>query len=320
MIVANCPVCKNPDNTLFYSKEKDLVRENFSFNILRCNNCSHLFLFPLPSSKESDSIYGEERRIFLGNLEKTNKKIKKWKGSWRRFVLREYLGYKKAPSRNILKYLCAWFLSRFTSLNLLPFHREGRILDVGCNNGLYLHLLKNLGWQVWGIEIDGNACKLAKELDLDVSSGDLEKAGFSESFFDVVRFNQVLEHTPDPKKTINEAKRILKKGGKIYISVPNARSFVSFLFKEMWLGTDHVQGFSSSSMRYLCRNLGLKIKSMRFTSSRDLFLKGINHFFNARGKGISLENGFTRYVIASPFIFVLNILHLSDTISIEAEK
>ena len=67
---------------------------------------------------------------------------------------------------NILKYLCALFLSRFTSLNLLPFHKDGRILDVGCNNGLYLHLLKNLGWQVWGVEIDRNACKLAKELDI----------------------------------------------------------------------------------------------------------------------------------------------------------
>lgn len=320
MIVANCPLCESPNNSLLYFKEEELVLGKFSFNILRCNNCSHLFSFPLPPPKELDSTYEEAREVFLSDLEKTNKKIKKWKRPWRRFVLREYLGYKKTPSRNILKYLCASILSRFTSSSILPFHKEGKILDVGCNNALYLYLLKNLGWQVWGVEIDRNACKLAKELDINAFCGDLEKANFPESFFDVVRFNQVLEHIPYPKKTIDEAKRILKKDGKIYISVPNTRSFAFFLFREMWLGTGHVQGFSPRSIRYLCGDLGLRIKSMRFNSSRDLLLKGIDYFFRGRKIDVSLENGFMRYIIASPFSFLLNIFHLSDTLTVEAEK
>jgi len=315
----NCPVCEKYNNSILYCKEENLAAEKFSYHILRCNNCSHLFSFPLPAFEESDTIYEESKAIFLNDLKRTNKKIKKLKSFWRKFVLREYLGYKKAPSRRILKYLCALFLSRFTSLNLLPFHKEGRILDVGCNNGLYLHLLKNLGWQVWGVEIDKNACKLAKELNINMFCGNLEEAGFSESFFDVVRLNQVLEHIPDPKKTIKEARRILKKDGKLYISVPNARSFASFLFKDAWLSTGHIQGFSPCSMKCFCGDLGLKIKSMRFSSNKNLLIMGVNYFFKARRKNIYLKNGFIYRIIAASFSFILNILHLSDTLTVEAE-
>ncbi|MCX5693080.1 MAG: class I SAM-dependent methyltransferase [Candidatus Omnitrophica bacterium] len=315
-----CPVCGNRENTILYDKNEEWDTGRFFYRILKCNSCSHLFSFPSPAFKESDTIYEESRAVFLNDLERTNKKIKRLKSFWRRFVLREYLGYKKAPSRRILKYLCALFLSRFTSLNLLPFHKEGRILDVGCNNGLYLHLLKNLGWQVWGVEIDRNACKLAKELNINIFCGNLEEAGFSESFFDVVRLNQVLEHIPDPKKTIKEARRILKKDGKIYISIPNARSFAFFLFGDAWLSTGHVQGFSPCSMKCFCGDLGLKIKSMRFSSSKNLLIMGVNYFFKARGKDISLKNGFILRIAAAGFSFILNILHLSDTLTVEAEK
>ncbi|NQT75650.1 MAG: class I SAM-dependent methyltransferase [Candidatus Omnitrophica bacterium] len=316
-----CPVCENPENRLLYSKEEDLAAEKFSFNILRCGNCSHLFSFPLSSSGELNSNYEETRAIFLDDLKKTNKKIKKWDKGWRKFILKEYLGYKKTPSRNSLKYLCAFFMSRFTSLTLVPFHGEGKILDVGCYNMLYLHLLKNLGWDVQGVEIDRNACRLAMELDISTFCGELENAGFAEESFDVVRFNQVLEHIPDPKKTINEAKRVLKKGGRLYISVPNARSLARLLFGDIWLGpAGHVQGFSPRSATYLCRHLGFKIKSMRFNSSRNILINGIDYFLKGMGKDISLKNRFTRYAIASPLNFILNILHLSDTLTVEAEK
>lgn len=316
----NCPVCEKPSNTLLYSKEEALGAVKFSFNILKCGNCSHLFSFPLPSSKELNSTYEESKAVFLDDLKRTNKKIKKWDKGWRRFVLKEYLGYKKTRSRNTLKYLCAFFMSRFTSLTLLPFHGEGQILDVGCYNGLYLHLLKNLGWQVQGVELDENACKLAGELDISAFCGELEKARFPEASFDVVRFNQVLEHIPDPKKTIKETKRLLKKGGRLYISVPNARSLACFLFKDIWLSTGHVQGFSPRSIRYLLEHLGFKIKAVKFNSSRNMLLNGSDYFFKTMGKDISLKNRFTRYVITPPLSFILNILHLSDTLTIEAEK
>jgi len=269
---------------------------------------------------QSGGACGASKEAFLNDLETTNKKIRSLNSPWRRFILREYLGYKKEAPKKGLKYLCALFLSRLTSGNILPFHKDGRILDVGCNNGLYLYLLKSIGWQVWGIEVDRDACELGKELGIDIFRGRLEDAGFSEAFFDVVRFNQVLEHIPDVKNVIKEAKRILKKDGRIYISVPNARSFAFFLFKEAWLNTVHIHGFSPSSIKYLCEEEGLKIISIRFSSSKSLIINGVNHFFKSRGSSFFLKNRFILRMAAGFFSFILNILRVSDTLSVEAEN
>jgi 2-polyprenyl-3-methyl-5-hydroxy-6-metoxy-1,4-benzoquinol methylase len=315
-----CPICGNRANRILYYKNEKFDTGSFFYRILRCDNCRHFFSMPTTALKQSESIYEASRAVFLNDLERTNKKIKRLNSPLRKFILKEYLGYQKKPSKNILKYLCALFLSKFTSSNILPFYKEGGILDVGCNNGLYLHLLRNIGWRVWGVEIDRNACKLAKELNMNIFCGNLEEAGFSEEFFDVVRFNQVLEHIPDPKKTIKEAMRILKKDGRIYISVPNARSFAFFLFKDAYLGTGHVHGFTPGSIKYFCEDLGLKIKSIRFSSSKNLLIRGTNYFFKSRGSGIALKNGFILRMAAAGFSFILNMLHFSDTITIEAEN
>lgn len=318
MQIASCPICENTQNTILYFKEEDLYTGRFSFNVLRCNNCTHLFSFPFPPEKILRASYENANEVFRKDLKRTNKKIEKWNNPWRRFILKEYLGYKNGSSKNIIRCLFAKFLARFTSISPLPFHNGGKVLDVGCNNGLYLHLLKSLGWEVQGIDIDRNACNLAKELGIDVFCGNLEDANFPESFFDVVRFNQVLEHLPDPKKALEEAKRILKKDGKIYISVPNSRSMARFLFKDIWLTTGHIQGFSPRPIEYLCKDLGLKIKSMRFNSNTKLLLKGMDYFFSTNGA--FLKNKFMRYIIVSPLGFLLNLLHLSDTFTVEVER
>jgi SAM-dependent methyltransferase len=130
----------------------------------------------------------------------------------------------------------------------------------------------------------------------------------------------VLEHIPDPKKTIEEAMRILKKDGKVYISIPNARSLAFFLFKDAWLDTGHVQGFTPGSIRYFCEDLGLKVKSIRFSSSKNLLIIGSNYFFKRRGSNISFKNGFILRIAAAGFSFILNILHFSDTLTVEAEN
>ncbi|MBU1913321.1 MAG: hypothetical protein KKB22_07305, partial [Candidatus Omnitrophica bacterium] len=62
-----CPVCVNRENAILYYKNEKLDTGEFSYRILRCNSCSHLFSFPLPAFKESDSIYEESRAVFLND-------------------------------------------------------------------------------------------------------------------------------------------------------------------------------------------------------------------------------------------------------------
>ncbi len=55
---------------------------------------------------------------------------------------------------------------------------------------------------------------------LNIFSGTLETAGFSNDFFDVIHISHVLEHLPDPTQTLKMCNRILKDDGVLLIEVP----------------------------------------------------------------------------------------------------
>lgn len=76
---------------------------------------------------------------------------------------------------------------------------EGRLLDVGSGYGIFLSLVKDLGWVVYGIELSENACQFARiNFGLIVFCGDLKEASFPKDHFDVVILWNVLDHTTNP--------------------------------------------------------------------------------------------------------------------------
>jgi len=52
-----------------------------------------------------------------------------------------------------------------------------------------------------------------------------EKLPFQDDEFDFVNMSEVIEHVEDPKKVMSEVYRVLKPGGKVYVSVPNRFGF-----------------------------------------------------------------------------------------------
>jgi len=99
----------------------------------------------------------------------------------------------------------------------------GRFLDVGCNLGYFLRAAADAsGYEAHGVEISPEAVSHARnKLSLDVRRGELMDAGYPDSFFDFIRVNNVIEHVRDPLGFIRECRRILRDGGRLYLSVPN---------------------------------------------------------------------------------------------------
>lgn len=102
------------------------------------------------------------------------------------------------------------------------FLKKGKLIDVGCGMGYFMDLARTKGWEVKGVEISDFGVGYAREnLALDVSKGDLKDAGFETEYFDAATMWNVLDQVYDPKANLIELNRILKKGGYLFVRVPN---------------------------------------------------------------------------------------------------
>lgn len=105
--------------------------------------------------------------------------------------------------------------------------RTGRLLDMGCGEGSFLATAKSRGWEVSGAEVSEVAAQRAKaKVGEDHIFQTLEAAQYPDHFFDVVTLWDVIEHLPDPVRTLRRLCRVLRPGGHIIISTPNANSLL----------------------------------------------------------------------------------------------
>ncbi|MFZ4400517.1 MAG: class I SAM-dependent methyltransferase [Bacteroidales bacterium] len=94
---------------------------------------------------------------------------------------------------------------------------EGNVIDVGCGDSPYKHLL---GGNAIYTGLDYNQSSEFNYKRTDVIYFDGNKFPFANESFDFVLCTEVLEHIPEPYKFIDEVYRILKFGGKALITVP----------------------------------------------------------------------------------------------------
>lgn len=95
----------------------------------------------------------------------------------------------------------------------------GRVLDVGCGNGVLLREFVKSGWQGFGVDPSPWAVQCADGYEVFQST--LHGAGFPDGHFDVVTNTAVLEHVAQPHLYVEEVLRILRPGGCAYFNVPN---------------------------------------------------------------------------------------------------
>jgi SAM-dependent methyltransferase len=139
---------------------------------------------------------------------------------------------------------------------------SGRVLDIGCATGALLTMLKNRGWTVTGVELSGPQAEYCKHRGLDVRRGTLEECSFSAASFDVVLASHLIEHLNYPDSFVREVRRILKPGGRFYVTTPNIRGFQARFFKSRWRSAifDHLYLFSIRTLRLLLEQRGFRVE------------------------------------------------------------
>lgn len=151
---------------------------------------------------------------------------------------------------------------------------NARILDLGSGVGNFVVACRKRGLQAFGIEPDriGRGTKLTslqiarRRLDSSVVAAAVgEQLPFSDSSFDLVVMDQVIEHVSNQLRVLAEAYRVLKPGGAIYVACPNYLRFYEPHYK-IWFLPLMPKFLASIFLRLRSRNPVL-LKQVTYTTN-----------------------------------------------------
>jgi SAM-dependent methyltransferase len=151
------------------------------------------------------------------------------------------------------------FVALYDSINArrlirsLDLRSRSRVLEIGPGSGAVLDALAKLGHDVVGLDLSpAIAERIMSDFAIPVLIGKLETlpVGDLRHSFDVVVMRQVLEHFTDPRRALASAASLLKPNGKIYVAVPNMRSWQARFRGWAGYADYHVQYFDAASLRH----------------------------------------------------------------------
>ena len=208
------------------------------YSLRKCIDCSFVTTYPIPTEAELSKYYNDNY----------------WPNSGE-------------PATSMLKTLLFLRMREvlFELKRLLPKSR--RVLDWGAGDGSWLEILRNEGFDGYGLDQYSNATK-----DKFLRRGSIENAGFPDNFFDAISCFHVLEHLRDPVGNIRTAVQMLKPSGVMIVEVPNISSFGFIIFKNRWQPLElpvHLNHFSPETLRRLFGEVGnLQVFKVSFFSHR----------------------------------------------------
>ncbi len=144
--------------------------------------------------------------------------------------------------------------------------KKGKILDIGTAGGSFLHVAKESGWDVAGVEPNAWMVEWGnKHYKLNTKAGTIHTVHFPSNQFDVVTLWDVLEHVPDPGAELQEINRILKKGGYLVVNYPDIGSWIARIMRSKWmfLLNVHLWYFTPDTITKLLQKHGYKVVKIR---------------------------------------------------------
>lgn len=261
----DCLLCGRRGVLLYKGLRDRLFDAPGVWSLMMCRACGLCWLTPRPLPPEVGKLYANYYTHHSSGQ----------RGGLRAFIKNSILasayGYPVAAKNALL----GWMFARVGPIQeraggdvlwLQALHR-GKLLDVGCGNGQFLARMRNLGWEVMGVEPDPVAARIAQDsFDLRVFCGTLEQAPIPEESVDVVTLNHVLEHVSDPIATLIACRRVIGRAGKVVVVTPNNSSLGKRMWGQCWRGWEiprHFFLFSPRSLSACAQRAGLAVQELR---------------------------------------------------------
>jgi ubiquinone/menaquinone biosynthesis C-methylase UbiE len=133
------------------------------------------------------------------------------------------------------------------------YPKTANILDLGCGNGHITEEIRQLGFDVTGVDINPPKGKHP----LQYVTADITKqiSVIKDNTFDIVFSKSVIEHLREPDHMVNEAYRILKPGGIFICMTP---SYKHSYEESFYIDHTHYTPFTRYSLETICELSGFE--------------------------------------------------------------
>lgn len=236
--------------------------QSYPSALVECQKCGLVYRDPRPLEETIIAQY--EKEGFCPEYDEL------WRRSWRRIFIRTL---KEVERRK---------------------PQKGKLLDVGCQLGLFPELAQESGWAAYGVDPSAYTVEIAKRHGVDVFQGVLKEANFPGESFDVVTSWLVFENLPHFKADLSEIHRVLKEDGllaikssnidfyrfwrKVVLSTKKPLKYPSeVIFARLHLmGFPYQYGFNPQTIKETLRNSGfgkIEVKNYKLLCSVDKDLK-----------------------------------------------
>ena len=261
---AGCPLCGNVPASAVVQGTDLLHDLPGTFAVARCTSCGLLRTEPRPTPATIGFYYPADYGPYLGTVVTGTATGSSWKA---RLV---------AMGKRLFD----------TKTQAIPHRAPGRMLELGCASGSYLHAMAARGWQVEGIEFSPEAAASARKLGYQVDTGAVETIDKASAQFDLIAGWMVLEHLHQPLAVLKKLRLWVKPGGALAISVPNAGSAEFRLFGAHWYALQlptHLYHYDPQSIRKLMAAAGWKVTAIHHHRTLSNVIASTGYWLREKG-------------------------------------